>query len=134
MDHITPRAVLARMVKLVKYHKRRGGDPREERRIQGDLMVRSHHAVHVSRKRAVCRRPRGIQMEREPGRSLRPLLLQMSGRRHDNQTGGANTQFVARRSKREGRLTRARRRNREEIALRRGDEAVESRLLPAAKL
>ena len=133
-DRLAPRAILARVVELVEHDERVAREPREQRRVRRDLLVGGDDAVHVGRKRALGCRPRRVEVQREPRGRARPLLLQMRRRSDDDEARRANPELMARRGERERRLPGPGRRDREEVALGRGDEAVEGGLLPAAEL
>ena len=76
----------------------------------------------------------GSRWSENARRRARPLVLQVRGRRDDDEPGRPHAELVPRRRQREGRLAGAGRRDREEVALRRVDEAVEGGLLPAAEV
>ena len=73
-------------------------------------------------------------MEREARGGACPLVLEMSGRRDDDEARGPARELVPGRSEREGRLPGPGRRDGEEVPVRRGHEAVEGGLLPVAEV
>jgi hypothetical protein len=120
------------VVQLVEDDECVAGETGEQRRARRDLLVRGDDAVHVRRQCAVRGRPRVVEMERERRGRAGPLHLQVRRRRNDDQPSGPLGELVPRGGQGEGRLARARRRNREEVGLRRLDELVEGGLLPAS--
>src|SRR5690606_31653977 len=102
--------------------------------VRGHLLVGGDDAVHVRRQATSARRPPGLEVQPEAGAGVRPLDLEVRGRRDDDQAATRVLgKVLHRRAEGEGRLAGARGRDRQEVGRVAGREPVERALLPGSE-